>query len=472
MRWCPNRWRGRAALLVVLSALAGTALGGPDDGQTKDGKAKLDQQIPQIEEAGKLVMQGKVDDAYKMLQSIKDKPDLPPARLMLARLLLASRVRELEARVHPTLELAISENPDHPVVYLENANVALAEGRITDAILNSERALQLGNAARWTPTQKKDVETGGHTVLARAYEARADWPAARTHLAALLAKDPKNGALRVQLAKVMFLLLPPEGKPDDVYAELKQACSDDKTTHNEDSKLDTPDVYMARFWADKGDNPKAREAFEKAVKAAPTNLRAHIAYADWLMQKNEYTEAKARVEAAAKIKADDLEVKKFQGLIARVFKEYPKAAEIFRQVLNIAPNDTFARNHIALVLIDQGGKTQQEQALGYAQINAQVNPKSPEALATLGYVLYKSDRLDEALQALQQAMNLSNNRFSPDMAYYLALCLQKKDKVDEAKAVLKEALAASGLFVYKDQAKDLKELLDKKLPPKLETSSK
>ena len=36
MRWCLNRWRGRAALLVVLSALAGPAHAGPDDGPTKD----------------------------------------------------------------------------------------------------------------------------------------------------------------------------------------------------------------------------------------------------------------------------------------------------------------------------------------------------------------------------------------------------------------------------------------------------
>jgi tetratricopeptide (TPR) repeat protein len=459
MRWCLNRWRGRAALLVVLSALASPAFAGPDDGPTKDA-AKLDKKIPQVEDAGKLVLQGKIDEAYKMLQSInvKDYPDLPPARLMLARLMLASQIRELQPRVRLVMEMAISENSDHPVVYLQNANLALAEGRVTEAILNSDRALQLGAAARWTPEQKKEIEAGGHAVLAQSYEQRADWAGARTHLAALLKNDPKNGQMRVRLAKVMFLLLKPEDKTSDVYAELTQAYKDD-------SKLvDPPDVHMGRFWADKGDSTEARKAFEKAVKADPTNLRVHVAYADWLMQKNEYTEAKARIDAAAKIKADDLEVMKFQGLVARVLKDYPESVKIFKQVLNTAPNDTVARNHLALALADMGGEQNLKLAVGYAELNYQANPKTPEALATLGYVYYKSKEMDKAMQALQEALRVSNNRLSPDTAYYLALCLGDRGKEDEAKTLLKEAITATGLFVYQKEAKDLKERLDKTPP--------
>ena len=141
-------------------------------------------------------------------------------------------------------------------------------------------------------------------MLARAYEARADWPKAKSELSALLAKDPKNGNLRVNLAKVMFLLLPPEGKSDNVYSELKQAYKDDREANKEEGKVETPDVYMAKFWADKGENDKARDWFEKAVKADPKYLRVLIAYADWLTQHNDFTDAKARIEAAAKVKSD------------------------------------------------------------------------------------------------------------------------------------------------------------------------
>ena len=399
MRWCLNRWRGRAALLVVLSALAGPAFADLDDGKPKDG-AKPENKIPEVEEAGKLVMQGKLEDAYKLLQeACKKKTDLPPARLMLGRLMIASQIRELGPRIRPVLELAISENADHPVVYLENANLALNEGRVTDAMLNAERALQLGAGARWTPEQKKDVELGGQTVLAKAYEARGDWAVRKAHLSALLAKDQKNGGLRVQLARVMFLMLKPEDKADDVYNELKQAYNDEKLAHKDDLKVEPPDVNMGRFWADKGENIKARDEFEKAVKADPANVQVLLAYASWLLQKNEFPEAKARIDAAAKLKPKDLEVMKYQGLVARILKDYPTAAATFRQVLDIAPTDTFSRNHLALVLIDQGGKTQQEQAIANAELNAQANPKAAEALATLGYVYFKVKRLNEALQS-------------------------------------------------------------------------
>jgi tetratricopeptide (TPR) repeat protein len=461
---CLFRWRGRAALMMMLCAFAPAALAGPDDGVTKQEK-----KIPEIEEAGRLVTQGKIDDAYKLLQTIKEKQDLPPVRLMVARLMIASRIRELPPRIRPYLELAISENSDHPVCYLDNARYALEEGRVTDGILNCEKALAVAaaNPTRWTPEQKKDTETTARSLLAQAYEARADWADARTQLNALLAKekDPKlTGMVRVRLARATFFM--DEKKADDAYQELVAASKDDK-----DKKLNPADVTMANFWAQKGDNPKAREWFEKAVKADPNNLRSHIAYADWLMQQNDINLAKLHVDAAAKIKADDPEVQKFQGLVLRINKQLPAAEQLFQQIVNNNADDVFARNHLALVLVDQDGESKHKAALQNADLNARANQKSPEALATLGYVLCKAGKIDEAVQMLQASLQASNGQASPDTAYYLALCLKDRDS-DKAKTILKEALSpsAKGLFVYRQQAQDLYALLEK-MPPKTATSS-
>jgi tetratricopeptide (TPR) repeat protein len=462
MRWCLDRWRGCAALLMVLCALVSPACAADDVGK-KDGSTKPEKKNPLIEDAGKALLEGKVDDAYKLLKdAVAKDSELPPARLMLARLMIASQVREYQGRIRGVVELAISENNDHPVCYLDNSDLALAENRITDAILNAEKALALSAAARWNPTQKKDTETKAHNIMAASYEARQNWESARTQLTALLAKDEKNGQIRARLARALFMLEKPQ--PEEAYAELQKAVKDDAERKREagQPEMDPANVAMARLWNQKGEVDKAREYFDKAIKSDPGKTRVHIAYADWLMQQNKIEEAKLHIAEAAKIKADDPEVMKFQGLIYRVQKNYAEAEKILKQILNLSPNDTFARNHLALVLIDQPGEANHKLAKDHAELNASANPKSPEALATLGYVYCKLKNTDDALKMLQASVNASNGQITPDTGYYLALCLQEKNQIDKAVEVIKAAILGKGLFVYKTETEDLRNKLEAK----------
>jgi len=191
MRWCLDRWRGCAALFAVFFAAATPLVAGPTP-TTGAPAAKIEE----IEKAGEKLMRGQMDEAYKLLQeAVKKKPDLPPARLMLARLLLVpNNSKEAHQAGRQVLELAANETPDHPQVYLTNANVALQDGRVTDTILSCEKALTLVNTGeRWSKEAKDDVRSNARKGLAAAYEARRDWAAARSPLSALLEAEPKNG---------------------------------------------------------------------------------------------------------------------------------------------------------------------------------------------------------------------------------------------------------------------------------------
>jgi tetratricopeptide (TPR) repeat protein len=467
MRWCLNRWETRLCRVSLRTALffvccaaathflavAQLAVAGPVD-STAAPAAK----IKEIEDAGDMLLKGKVDEAYKLLQeAVKKKPDLPPARLMLARLLLNTKEGQQAAR--QALELAAAENPDHPQVFLTNGSLALAEGRVTDTILNCEKALALSAADRWTEEQRKEVRSKARGGLAAAYEGRRDWASARSQHASLLEAEPKNGQLRARLAQALFFL----DKPDDALQELTQAAKLDPTT------MDPPHVSMAKFWTTKGDTKLARESLDKAIKAEPNNVRVHLAYGDWLLQQNEIDQAKIHIEAALKIKADDVEVQKLQGLIARIQKDMATAEKIFRRISNDAPADFFATNHLALVLADQTDEVQRGRAVQLAEGNAARYQRSAEALATLGYVYFRANKVDDALKALEAAIKGAQGQMSPDTAYYLALCWNDKERYDDAKKVLKGALEAKGLFVYRKEAKELSDKLEKKTaaaPPK------
>jgi Tfp pilus assembly protein PilF len=453
MRLCLVRWRGRAALLAMLCAFAGAAAAGLDDGAKKDA-AKPEEKNPDIEDAGKLLLQGKPDEALKKLETARNNnKDLPPAKLMLARLMM--RVRDYQPRVHAVIEEAIKETPDHPVCFLDNANLALAEGRVTDCILNSERALQLAESGKnWTEKQKKDVTERAHANMASAYESRADWSAARAQLDALLKADATNPQYRARLAQAIFFM-DPEKKESDARTELMQAKKNDK-----DNKLESPAVSLARFWARHGDNPKARERFIEAAKAEPKNAKVLVAYADFLMQQNDVNGAKMQIDEALKApKTDDVEVEKFQGLIARAQKKYDEAEAIYRKLIDKNPDDAFSRTQLALVLVDQAAEAKQKLGVQYAKLNAEANQKAPEALSTFGYALCKTGNLGEGAQLIQAALNASNGQMTPDMAYMVAYCLKDKDP-EAAKKILKEAATARGLFIYKQEADDLRTKLD------------
>jgi tetratricopeptide (TPR) repeat protein len=406
--------------------------------------------IKEIEDAGAALQRGHLDDAYKHLQeAVKKNPNLPPARLMLARLLLATR--EGQQQGHIVLEQAAAENLDHPEVFLTLGSLALAEGRLSETLLDCQKALDLCAADRWTADQKKNFQGQARTGMAAAYENRRDWAGARTHLAALLDLDPKNGPLRQRLARALFFL----DKPDDAYAELQEAVKID-------SSLEPATVGMGRLWTSKGDFTKAREWLEKAIKSEPNSLRVQLAYADWLLQQNEITQAKARADDASKLRPDDVDVLKLQSLIARIQRDFATAEKILRRVLVDAPNDFFAHNHLALVLADQSDIEQRKRAVQYAEMNARANTRSPEAAATLGYVLYRNGNMNGALQMLQSAVSLAGGQASSDTAYYLALVLADGDKAEDAKKLLKTALDSKGLFVYRNEAKTLYDRLEKK----------
>ncbi|MFO0808507.1 MAG: tetratricopeptide repeat protein [Gemmataceae bacterium] len=446
-----NRFSARASAILLAVALAipataRLATAGPVGSNTTP-QAKDEN----IEKAGAALMKGRIDEALTHLQeAVKKNTSLPPARVMLAR--LCFQAKELQQQGRAQLELAAKENPDHPTVYLTNAGLAMGEGRVTDAVLNAEKALQYSDHPRWVADQKKQFQLNAREVLASAASYREDYASARTHLNALLELE-KSGKTRMRLGEALFFL----DKPDDAMIELQQAVKDDPS-------LLSPAVQMAYLWTRKGDTKKAREWLDKAVKAEAGNIRVHLAYADWLLQQNDIDQAKIHADTAEKQDPNSPDVLKLKGLIARIQKDLGTAEKIFRRVYNEQPNDFFASNQLALVLADQTDQNARTKALQHAQVNASANQRNGEAMATYGYVLYRTSQLDEALKVLQATLQGTNGQMSADMAYYLALVLNEKEKAEDAKNILDGALKAKGLFVYRKEAQTLFDRLSKEKP--------
>jgi Tfp pilus assembly protein PilF len=398
----------------------------------------------EVDQASESFQKGKVDEAYALLQeAVKKKPTLPPARLMLARFFLLTDQAKTARQV---LEQAASENPRHPDVYLTVAGLSLAEGRFTEALLSYQAALDHAAADNWTAQQKLVFRREARAGLATGYETRQDWSNARTHLAAWVELDPKSAPAHHRLGRCLFQL----GKADEAEAELEEAARLGTT-------LEPAAVTLARLWSQKGEQKKAGEWLDKAVQRHGKNLRVQTAFAEWLVEQGRLDEALTRVDAAAKIDAKAREPERLRGLVARLGKDYPTAEKIFTALATDAPNEFYPADQLALVLIEQKDEDRRRRAVKLAEANARQFAAIPEALATLGWIYFRTDKAEDAEKLLTVA--LSSGVASADASYYLARVLEKNGKTAEIPKLLRRALDTKGMFVYRKEAQAwLKEL--------------
>lgn len=407
--------------------------------------------IAEIEKATEVFQKGRVDEAFNLLkEAVKKNPALPPARLMLARFFFASNQ---PAAGRSVLEAAAGETPDHPEIYLSNGSLALAESRITETLLNCQTALALAQHERWSAEQKKNYQRDARSGLAAAYEARKDWFNARTQLAALLDLEPKSGLVRQRVARAMFFL----DRPEDAVTELNAAVKDD-------ASLEPSALTMGRLWSEKGDYKRAAEWMQKAVEREPNNMRVHLVYGQWLLEQSRPEEAKLHADLAAKLDPKSKDVEKLRGLLARYLRDYEAAEKIFDGLYREAPADFFVTNQLAHVLAEQGDSSKKNRAIQIAEVNARQYQKLAEALSTLGWIYYRSGRLDEAEKAL--AASVSGGQATADTAFYLAQVFSEKGKTEEAIRLVKASLESKGPFLFRNEAKQLQDKLLKAVADK------
>jgi tetratricopeptide (TPR) repeat protein len=394
-----------------------------------------------LEKAKETYLKGNFDEAYKLLEeAVKKDRNLPPARLLFARLLL--QTQNMAANGKAVLEQAAAENPDHPEIYLSLASLALADGRLTETILSCQTVLALSGTDRWTAEQKKTLQREARIGLATAFEQRKDWTSARTHLTAWLEMEPKHGPARQRLARALFFL----GRHDDANAELVAASKDEPS-------LEPPSIVMGRLWTLAGDLKKANEWMQKAVQKHAENARVHQAFGQWLLEQGRVPEAKIHADTALKLDPKLREAERLRGVIARHERDYATAERIFEALNRAAPADLFASNHLALVLVDQKDEHKRLRAAQLAEVNARQYPRSAEALGTLAWVYYQLGRKEDA-EKLANA-SVSGGQATSDMVYLWAIFLNERGRADDARAALQKALEAPGVFFNRKEAEAL-----------------
>lgn len=422
----------------------------------------------EVEQAFELFKANKVPEAVeKLAKAAKSNPNLSPPKVYIA-LWLFQAGNGSAAR--SAIEQALVEDAKHPEGYLQNANFAYNEGRLTDAVLNLRTALELSADARWDAEQKKRFAREARNGLVDVCGARGDHAAAKEYALEMLNADPKNGALRSRLGAIVFRL----DKPAEAEKEFTQAYADDPT-------IDPPELQLAAMWqqramaeADAAKQPahleKVEQWLQKAVSNHPKNAKPPREYGLWLLNGGKLDAAGPYFEAATKIDptGKDTAVARAVWLL---HKKDPTAAEpLLEGAYRDTPGDLNALSFLCLCLCETGDDKKKKRAVDLADTLVRQNPKSAGGYAVLGWCQYKMGRKDDAERALNTV--LSAGQISYDAAYFIARLLADKEKFEEAQKLLVGATARHGLFVFRSDAKALLAEVAKKVPEKKDEPKK
>ncbi len=354
---------------------------------------------------------------HVMEKLVEIRPQDPQAYLAYARLAVRTEDWSLaEQQIARSLEL----KPDWTEALILRAQVNLKQDR------GSVAREQLESALQRNPDNK-----GLQLAYARLLVDLEDFDGARSQYRGLLKQQPDNGQIVYSLA----LLALEAGDLKEARTRFKRLVALDFQTQQayyylgaiaEEQKK--PELAMqwygkvvaesdhwmevqiriARLEAVAGEVKAARERLRKLRLSQPGQAqRLFLVEGEILSAVERYEEAYKLYNEYLEIRPDDLEILYARSLVAERLDRVDQAETDLQAILKLEPNNTRALNALGYTLADRTDRY--EEALGYVQKAFDQTPKDPAVIDSLGWVLYRLGRLQEARDHLQNAYDMTGD---------------------------------------------------------------
>lgn len=196
-------------------------------------------------------------------------------------------------------------------------------------------------------------------------------------------------------------------------------------------------AFAALHRADKidGANEKA-EAIAETLKADP---RAWIALAEMVKKQGDLEKEAKYMEKAIAVGADSPEAWSKYAAMQESRKDFKGAVESDRKLIGLQPDNPFANNNLAYMLLMAGGSD--VEALKFAAIAQQKLPNHPSVLHTLGLAQMRTGDLQAAKATLGRAAEA--NPADPTISFDFGRALMKLGDKEKAKDRIRYALGIS-----------------------------
>lgn len=357
------------------------------------------------------------------------------------KLALTQALGRAEAKQYPQarnhLDRLFALEPDNQQAMVLEAKV-LIEQKAEQPFSRIEAALKDNDSNNELRLQYARLLTG------------SDMAAARKQFEILSANSPRDGDLLFSLA----LINREQGDNLAAAAYLRQVLALDQ-------RVDEANYYLGRISEDKEDANEALSYYMRVEESnqymAATSRIGRILLergdltrsADWLEKQRK--ENPNRAEQLYSLEADLLalhgENKSALALLGTALKNYPESAALLyaramlrerqndligmeddlRAILQDDPMNTTALNALGYVLANRTDRY--EEALSLVSRALELQPNEPAILDSMGWVLFRTGRVDEALAYLQRAYA---DFPDPEVAAHLGEVLWVKGETEEA----------------------------------------
>jgi predicted Zn-dependent protease len=198
--------------------------------------------------------------------------------------------------------------------------------------------------------------------------------------------------------------------------------------------------YLASLYAGSGKRKEAVEELDQIGAETPMYIKARTFAAFILRQDDELDKALEAIDDALAREPKNLNLNLYSVLVLRDQGEYREAERRLRQALLDHPNDERVRFNMAVVLHERGKR---QEAVTEMEKLVQGNPRNSDALNFISYAYAEEGRqLERAEQLVTKALEIK-----PSDAYYLDtlgfVCF-KRGKMQQAEEALSQAVGVTG----------------------------
>jgi tetratricopeptide (TPR) repeat protein len=452
--------------------------------QANSAKNNTAQRVVYLKRIANLALvQGKRDDAAKVVDEVlKAQPDDLSASMVKASLLITNRTPADADKAVAILRPLVAKNGN-------NANLHYTLGRA----LGTKGDLDAARPEFLAAIQKNANFIEPRLALAEMAQLKGDFKTALRYTNEILAINPNLSRVRVLHAVSLIysgnavdgrreLTTLERANPQDRELQLQMGVLELHDKHFKEAeeyfrKLSAnsnndvrPLSGLTQTLASEGQLDKAVALLQEETKKAPNNNQVRYLYAVTAAMagrydvalaefqhlvavspqpqlylalgnvyriKKDYSNALANLEKSAQLAPKDPSPVVAEAEVLDASGHTRESLDKYRAALRLAPNNATLLNNVAYLLADTGGSL--DEALKYARRAVELDSKQPRYSDTLGWVYYKQNLNDTALQVFRGLTE--TNPDNPTFHYHFAMVLLKKGDKATAKMELQNALS-------------------------------
>jgi tetratricopeptide (TPR) repeat protein len=228
-----------------------------------------------------------------------------------------------------------------------------------------------------------------------------------------------------------------------------------------DPKQSAAYLLLARVLGAQGNTGEAETALKKAIELQPDSPNAYYILAILYYANKDHTKALADLKDLVAKNPKNMQALMMMGTLDEEIKDYPAARDAYEKLLAVNPRFAAALNNLAYIYAERFN--QLDKGYDAAQRARDASPQEPHIADTLGWILYQRHEYPRALSLLgESAAKLPTE---PEVLFHLGMARYMVGNADAARSALQQALALSGTFTGADTARQNLAVLNMSLKP-------